>query len=95
MLMMTTSYNSDPRQTDDTPFITASGTHVHEGTVATNILPFGTKLKIEGFGDEIFTVEDRMNAKYDGKKMLDIWTANEKDSLDYGARIVTVKIVEI
>src|SRR5258708_6536739 len=53
-----TAYSSTPDQTDDTPFITASGYHVHDGVIAANFLPFGTKLTIPSvFGDKIFTVE--------------------------------------
>jgi 3D (Asp-Asp-Asp) domain-containing protein len=39
--------------------VTASGKEVSEGMVASNKLPFGTKLEIEGFKDKIFVVEDR------------------------------------
>ena len=37
-----TSYSSTPDQTDDSPFVTANGTWVHDGTLAANFLPFGT-----------------------------------------------------
>ena len=36
-----TAYSSSVDETDDTPFITASGKHVRDGIVATNFLPFG------------------------------------------------------
>jgi 3D (Asp-Asp-Asp) domain-containing protein len=40
--------------------LTASGSRVHWGTVATDwrVYPLGTRLKIEGFPDDIFVVED-------------------------------------
>src|SRR5882724_9437368 len=47
-----TAYTSVPEETDDTPFITAMGTKTRDGIVATNMLPFGTKVKIPAlFGD--------------------------------------------
>ena len=59
-----TAYSSTVWQTDDTPFITASGKTVEQGIVANNMLPFGTEIMIpELYGDEIFVVEDRMNQK--------------------------------
>ena len=67
-----TAYSSTADQTDSTPFITASGSHVRDGIVAANFLAFGTKVKIpEIFGDKVFTVEDRMALKHSDK--IDIW----------------------
>src|SRR3990167_1248447 len=40
-----TAYSSTPEETDSTPFITASGTHVRDGVVAANFLPLGTDRK--------------------------------------------------
>jgi len=38
---------------------------VRDGVIATNILPFGTKVRIpEIFGDKVFVVEDRMARKH-------------------------------
>ncbi|MBI2036999.1 MAG: hypothetical protein HYT14_01400, partial [Candidatus Liptonbacteria bacterium] len=52
-----TAYSSTPEETDSTPFITASGTHVRDGVVAANFLPFGTAVKIpELYGDRLFVV---------------------------------------
>jgi 3D (Asp-Asp-Asp) domain-containing protein len=62
-----TAYTSLADETDDTPFITADGSYVHDGIVATNLLPFGTKVMIPSlFGDKIFTVDDRMSKRMDG-----------------------------
>ena len=59
--VLVTAYSSTVDQCDSTPFITASGIHVHNGTVAANFLRFGTKIKFPVlFGDKIFIVEDRM-----------------------------------
>jgi len=59
-----TAYSSTVWQTDDTPFITASGAFVEDGIVANNLFPFGTEIKIpELYGDKIFVVEDRKHQK--------------------------------
>lgn len=69
-----TYYASERAQTDGNPFITASGSHVHWGTVAANCLPFGTKIRIpDVYGDQIFTVEDRHSTRF-GCGLVDVWT---------------------
>src|SRR4030042_3654518 len=40
---LVTAYSSTPEETDDTPFITASGNYVRPGVIAANFLPFGTQ----------------------------------------------------
>lgn len=78
-----TAYASVPDQTDDTPFITASGKTVRDGIVATNALPFGTRIKIPSlFGDKIFVVEDRMAERMHG---VDVWMASNEAALRFGA----------
>ena len=67
------AYTSDPDQTDSTPFITASGSYVRDGIAAANFLPFGTKFRIPKlFGNKVFTVEDRMNSRYNGTTHVDV-----------------------
>jgi 3D (Asp-Asp-Asp) domain-containing protein len=86
-----TAYNSVPEQTDDTPFITASGTHVRPGVIAANFLPMGTMVKIpDYFGDQIFIVEDRMNPRYD--KRIDIWMEHIHDARQFGVRTIAVEV---
>lgn len=86
-----TSYNSLPGQTDSTPDITASGTKTRWGVVAANFLPIGTRIKIpELYGDQVFIVEDRMNARY--WKRIDIWMENYQDSKEFGIRNVTIEV---
>ena len=88
----TTAYNSLVSQCDDTPWITASGTRCREGVIAANHLPFGTKVVIQGFGDQIVTVEDRMNARY--KRRIDIWMRHYSDARRYGVREVKYFLLE-
>lgn len=90
--VMATGYSSTPDQTDASPFITASGTTVHTGTLATNFLPFGSKLRIGNF---IYTVEDRMNARYNGRYIVDIWFPSREAARQFGVRIVEMEIVSI
>lgn len=86
-----TAYSSEVGQTDSTPFITASGTTVRPGVVAANFLPIGTKIRLpELFGDEIFVVEDRMNARYN--KRVDIWMAETADAKNFGIQWTTVEV---
>ncbi len=93
--MLVTAYSSTPDQTDDTPFLTASGKHVADGIIANNKLPFGTKVKIpELYGDKIFTVEDRMHARM-GNNHLDIWFPQYSQAKNFGAKYdVSVEILE-
>lgn len=89
------AYNSEPGQTDSTPCITASGYDLCEAdaetVVAANFLPLGTKVRIpELFGDRIFTVEDRMNARYTYK--MDIWMKQKSDARTFGVKYATVEV---
>lgn len=88
-----TAYSSTEDQTDSTPFIAASGKHVYNGMVAANFLPFGTKIKIPSiFGDRIFTVDDRMNRRY--QERVDIWFADRESAIKFGIQKATIEIVE-
>lgn len=88
-----TAYSSTPDQTDDTPFITASNTHVRDGTVAANFLAFGTKIKIPSlFGDKIFTVEDRMARKNPDK--IDIWFPERHLAKKFGVKEAEVVVFQ-
>jgi 3D (Asp-Asp-Asp) domain-containing protein len=87
-----TAYSSTPDQTDDSPFITANGTVVRDGVVATNFLPFGTRVRFpEIYGDKEFIVADRMNTRYFYR--IDIWMPDRKDALKFGKKDVLVEIL--
>lgn len=88
-----TAYSSTPDQTDDTPFITASGKHVADGIIANNMLPFGTKVTIPGlYGDKVFTVEDRM-ASYKSNYHIDIWMPTRSEALKFGVKTVDMEVL--
>jgi len=87
-----TAYNSLPEQTNDAPFITASGTYTRDGIVAANFLPFGTAIKIPDiFGDRVFVVEDRMHQRY--TERIDIWMETPDEAKLFGLRKVKVVIL--
>lgn len=92
-----TAYNSEPGQTDDSPCITANGfnvcAHGIEDTVAANFLPMGTKIKIpDYFGDRVFVVRDRMNARY--QERVDIWMLKKSDALKFGVRVAKIEVID-
>jgi len=88
-----TAYSSTPWQTDDSPFITASGSRVREGIIANNYLSFGTKVRIpEIYGDRIFTVEDRMNWRKSNYQV-DIWFTDYQQALVFGAQRTHIEIL--
>jgi len=87
-----TAYSSTPDQTDDTPFITASGSIVRDGTVAANFLPFGTKVKIPEFsGDKEYIVEDRMHRRFSDR--MDIWFETRELAQKFGKRELEIIIL--
>lgn len=90
--VLITAYSSRPEETDDTPFITASGTHVRDGVVAANWLPIGTKIRIPSlYGDKVFVVEDRMARKNSHK--LDIWFPTTRGALIFGVKYARIEIL--
>jgi 3D (Asp-Asp-Asp) domain-containing protein len=89
-----TAYSSTPEETDDTPFITASGKSVADGIVANNMLPFGTKIRIpELYGDKVFVVEDRMNARKSDYQF-DIWFPSHTQAENFGVKKAEIEILE-
>ena len=87
-----TAYSSTVDQTDDTPFITASGTYVRDGIAAANFLPFGTVFRIPDlYGDKTFVVEDRMNKRYWHR--VDIWFPERQMAREFGIKQIRIEIV--
>ena len=91
--VIVTAYSSSIYETDGDPFITASGQHVRDGIVANNLLPFGTRIKLPDiFGNKIFVVEDRLNAKK-GYYHVDIWFPSRESALKFGSKITKMEIL--
>jgi 3D (Asp-Asp-Asp) domain-containing protein len=93
--VVVTAYSSTTWQTDDTPFITASGASVEDGIVANNLFPFGTEIKIpELYGDKIFVIEDRMNQRK-GYYHVDIWFPEYEQAKEFGSKTTYIEVFEI
>ncbi|NMB92078.1 MAG: hypothetical protein GYA31_00390 [Parcubacteria group bacterium] len=89
-----TAYSSTPDQTDDTPFITASGKTVKDGIVASNFLAFGTRIRFpELYGDKIFIVEDRMHQRFSSDHV-DIWMPTRELAQSFGVIETVMEILE-
>ncbi len=89
--VLITAYSSTPDQTDSSPLITAAGTHVHDGIVAANFLPFGTKVRMPAiYPNKIFTVEDRMKSNV----KMDIWFSSRQEAMNFGAKVIEIEIIE-
>ena len=87
-----TAYSSTPEETDDTPFVTAMGTKVRDGIIATNLLPFGTKVKIPKlFGNKVFVVEDRMHRRKQNN--VDVWMDSKEDALEFGIAYADIVVL--
>ncbi|MFA6427260.1 MAG: hypothetical protein WCW16_02325 [Candidatus Magasanikbacteria bacterium] len=96
-----TAYSSDVAQTDSTPCIPADSSFnlcVNyeelglQDTIAANFLPLGTKVKFpELYGDKVFTVRDRMNARY-GYARGDIWMPSYPEAKQFGVKKVKMEI---
>ena len=90
--VVVTGYSSTPDQTDDTPFITASGKRVKDGIIAANFLKFGARVQIpELYGDKIFVVEDRMHRRFNNR--VDIWFTSRHTALKFGKQEVEIVIL--
>ncbi len=87
--VIASAYASSPYQTDATPCVTAVGTKVRPGVVATNFLPIGALLNISGYR---FIVEDRMHSRYAGYFM-DIWFPSTSQAFKFGRRELLVTIL--
>lgn len=91
--VVATAYSSTVEECDADPFITADGSHVRDGIIAANFLPFNTKVRIpEIFGDKVFEVHDRMSSRFWYR--VDIWMADQRVMHKFGLRRnVTVEVV--
>ena len=91
---LVTAYSSTQDQTDDTPFITASGKTVKNGIVANNGLKFGTKIRIPLlYGNRIFIVEDRMHSRKPNNQ-IDIWLPSYWEAKNFGVKNTYIEILE-
>ena len=91
--MWITAYSSSVDETDSTPHITALGTRTRDGIAATNMLPFGTLVRVPDlFGDKVFVIEDRMHPRK--KWVLDIWMGSKEEAKQFGSYLTKVEILK-
>lgn len=87
-----TAYSSTHDQTDNSPFIMASGNQVYDGAIAANFLPVGTKVMLpELYGEKIFTVEDRTHGRFAHR--VDIWMGTREEALQFGIKQIAMKVL--
>ncbi|MCC7522358.1 3D domain-containing protein [Candidatus Uhrbacteria bacterium] len=93
--MDATAYTSRVEECDGNPFITADGSVVADGVIATNVLPFGTRVRLPTvYGDKVFEVRDRMNSRYTYR--LDVWMNDYDDMIQFGLkRNIPVEVIEM
>lgn len=83
------AYSSTPEQTWGDPFITASGTRVHQGTIAAPPrFSFGTRIYIPGYGWGV--VEDRGGKIYGNR--FDVWMYTRWDAIQWGRQYIYIKV---
>jgi len=87
-----TAYTSSVNETDGTPNLTASGKRTRRSVIAANFLPLGTKVKISG---SIYVVGDRMNARYNGQRIIDFWFPTKEGAKKFGLRTVEIQVISV
>lgn len=90
--VLASAYSSTVSQTDDDPLTTASGRRVRIGTIAANFLPLGSIVHLDG---RTYVVEDRMNARFNGQRWIDIWMTTPEMARHFGVRTLTLEIIHI
>lgn len=96
--VVATAYSSTPDQTDSDPCTTANGfnvcKHNRENVIAANYLAFGTRVRLpELYGDRVFVVQDRMNARY-GNGRIDLWMKTRGAAKQFGVKRTTLEVVD-
>ena len=95
-----TAYNSEVGQTDNSPFITATGTRVRPGVIALSrdllrVFPYGTRVTLHDsaglLNGRVFIVEDTMNVRL--ANTIDIWMGSRAQALRWGARTVRITAI--
>tara|TARA_Y100000310_G_scaffold69685_1_gene65233 strand:- start:555 stop:1001 length:447 start_codon:yes stop_codon:yes gene_type:complete len=90
ILATITGYSSSFDETDETPFITASGARTREGIIACpRNIEFGTEIIIDG---KSYTCEDRLSLKYDNR--FDVWFASKEKAIEFGKQEKIVNILK-
>ena len=98
-IRVVTAYNvGDPRQTDDTPCISANGEDIcralAEGEMrcAANFVPLGSRLHVDKIG--VCLVTDRMNRRYRNRVDIAMRKDEYRKALLFGRQKLHVKILD-
>jgi 3D (Asp-Asp-Asp) domain-containing protein len=98
-IRVVTAYNvGDPRQTDDTPCISANGENIcralAEGEMrcAANFVPLGSHLYVDKIG--VCLVTDRMNRRYRNRVDIAMQKEEYHKALRFGKQKLHVKILD-
>ncbi len=105
-VISSTAYNSLSGQTDNTPFITATGARTRFGIVALSrdmlrSIPYKSRVMIEDLtpgsrynnmlANTVFVVEDTMNARIRGR--VDMWMSSRSQAFAWGHRRVRITVI--
>lgn len=97
--MTVSAYTSEVGQTDASPEVGATGENIYKllqkgiRTCASNDYKFGTKLIIPGIGECV--VKDRMNRRYTGKNVVDVYLGYDTArAWKWGRKRLQVEVVE-
>jgi len=95
-----TAYNAgDPRQTDDTPCISANGENLCEALAegkkrcAANFVPLGSRLHVDKVG--VCLVTDRTNKRYSDRVDIAMHRHEHHKALQFGRQELNVKVLEL
>ena len=99
-IRVVTAYNAgDPRQTDDTPCISANGENICKALAkgkkrcAANFVPLGSRLYVEKIG--VCLVTDRTNKRYRNRVDIAMQRDEYHEARRFGRQKLTVKIIDI
>jgi len=97
-IRVVTAYNvGDPRQTDDTPCISANGEDICEALIkgekrcAANFVPLGTRLHVETVG--VCLVTDRTNRRYRDRVDIAMHKYEYQKAIQFGRQNLMVKVI--
>jgi 3D (Asp-Asp-Asp) domain-containing protein len=99
-IRVVTAYNAgDPRQTDDSPCISANGENIchalakGEKRCAANFVPLGSSLYVDKFG--VCLVTDRTNKRYRNRVDIAMKKNEYQRARRFGRQKLNVKIIDI
>lgn len=93
--IVVTSYNSEERQTDSSPWEIRKNHLVRFGDAACNFLPKGTLFRLpdapKPFNTVVFRVEDETAPKFADR--IDLWLLHVRDAENWGRKRLTVEVL--